>query len=472
MVCMLPPASWLYRLAFLTTIIIGFYHSISHADIIAGDLAPYGTPDGILNSADVLILQRIVMGNITPTANELLAGDVAPLNNPDGQLDAGDLVVLQRAVFGLVSLPPVSGANNPPVLNTGTSPTNNNPYPVTGTATPDAEVRLYVNNLLQTSTLAAADGSFSFNAILLDGSNNLYTTLFSNNTESTPSNSITMDYVNTIDRNISGSIDTDTVWTAAGPGGSNAPYIIQDNLVVSSLSRLIIQPGTVLQFASGSELQIDGSLIVQGSQTAPVIFTANSTSPGQEWTGIRITNIATSAIIDWAIVEYSLNGIQFENSQTAGNVTNTVVVPGISITGSSASETDPFAAVTVSLSATATDVVSVNYATVADSATEGLDYTVTTGTLTFNPGDTSLSIHVPLLQDNLQESTEQFSVNLSSPANATLKSINTASVQIIDVPPVPSLSITSTLASEADAFATFNVVLSFPALQVTTVNYT
>jgi len=66
-----------------------------------GDLAPRGMPDGQLNAGDVLILTRLVTGQITATPGELLLGD---LNN-NTALDAGDLVLLQRAVLDLTSPP-------------------------------------------------------------------------------------------------------------------------------------------------------------------------------------------------------------------------------------------------------------------------------------------------------------------------------------------------------------------------------
>ena len=66
-----------------------------------GDLAPRGDPNGVLDAADVLILTRLVSGQITATAGELLLGD---LNN-NAVLDAGDLVLLQRAVLGLIPAP-------------------------------------------------------------------------------------------------------------------------------------------------------------------------------------------------------------------------------------------------------------------------------------------------------------------------------------------------------------------------------
>lgn len=80
---------------------------------VAGDLAPRGNPDGVVNSADVMVLQRILFGEISPTADERLVADVAPLGTPDGALNAGDLVVPQRAALGLTTLPPLAD-NLPP----------------------------------------------------------------------------------------------------------------------------------------------------------------------------------------------------------------------------------------------------------------------------------------------------------------------------------------------------------------------
>lgn len=83
--------------------------------LVAGDLAPRGNPDGQLNAADLLILQRIVTGAVQPDAYEQLVGDVAPLNNPDGALNAGDLVVLQRAIMGNVTLAPIFDTTAPQI---------------------------------------------------------------------------------------------------------------------------------------------------------------------------------------------------------------------------------------------------------------------------------------------------------------------------------------------------------------------
>ncbi|MGJ8664658.1 MAG: Calx-beta domain-containing protein, partial [Marinicella sp.] len=67
-------------------------------------------------------------------------------------------------------------------------------------------------------------------------------------------------------------------------------------------------------------------------------------------------------------------------------------------------------------------VVSVNYTTVAGSATEGVDYLATSGTLTIPIGTTSAVIPLTVFSDGEPESIETMTVALSSPVNAQLVS--------------------------------------------------
>ena len=65
-----------------------------------------------------------------------------------------------------------------------------------------------------------------------------------------------------------------------------------------------------------------------------------------------------------------------------------------------------------------TQIVTVHYQTNAGTALDGQDYTGVSGTLTFNPGETSKVIPVDILPDTVQELTEQFSIDLDTPVNA------------------------------------------------------
>ena len=67
--------------------------------------------------------------------------------------------------------------------------------------------------------------------------------------------------------------------------------------------------------------------------------------------------------------------------------------------------------------------MTVDYATSNGTASAGADYTTSSGTLTFNPGDTSKTFNIPILADTIDEDNEVFSVTLSSPTNATINDL-------------------------------------------------
>ena len=66
-----------------------------------GDVTPTGdlVPNGTVDTGDYLVAQKIVLGEIIPTAVELFQGDLYPLGNPDGVLDLSDMVLLRKRVF-------------------------------------------------------------------------------------------------------------------------------------------------------------------------------------------------------------------------------------------------------------------------------------------------------------------------------------------------------------------------------------
>ena len=98
----------------------------------------------------------------------------------------------------------------------------------------------------------------------------------------------------------------------------------------------------------------------------------------------------------------------------------------------------------VSLSAEpTTGTVSVNYAATGGSATGGgVDYTLTSGTLTFAPGETIKAIEVAIHDDFIFEWEETIKITLSSPVNANLGTPATHTVTIYDKPlPVPEWNV-------------------------------
>jgi len=133
------------------------------------------------------------------------------------------------------------------------------------------------------------------------------------------------------------------------------------------------------------------------------------------------------------------------------------------------------AAVTVRRFGDTTTPVSVNYATSDGTATAGSDYVSTSGTLTFNAGETSKTIAVPIIDDKLNEPDETFNLTLSSPtADGVLGSPSTAVLTIADNDPPPTISIADVSSVEGNSGTkTFNftVNLSAPSSKPITVKY-
>jgi hypothetical protein len=74
----------------------------------------------------------------------------------------------------------------------------------------------------------------------------------------------------------------------------------------------------------------------------------------------------------------------------------------------------------VMLSWSSSDTVTVSYATADGTALAKSDYTATSGTLTFQPGETSRTVSVGIKGDLKSEPDETFTVSLSNAAGATI----------------------------------------------------
>jgi|GEM_PF-5977150 len=290
------------------------------AQYVAGDLAPWQDPDGVLNVADLLILTQFVNGLKTPTSTETIVGDVGPLNSPDGVLDVRDVLILQRSLLGDISLSPIFAPPAAPILNQVTPTTTQNPFQITGTAQPNIQISLFVNNQLQQNvTSNISDGTFSFGAYLFDGDNIIHTVATDDDGSSEASNLIQVEYTNAISRIQGGSIIDNTVWT---PGLIPEPYIITSNLTVDTGKKLVLMPGTVLQFASGMGLIINGELHISGDAITQVTLTSTTLTPGS-WTGIIINS--DNSEIDWAVIEYAVTGIEIGSGSSNTSITNSMI---------------------------------------------------------------------------------------------------------------------------------------------------
>src|SRR5207237_249525 len=95
-------------------------------------------------------------------------------------------------------------------------------------------------------------------------------------------------------------------------------------------------------------------------------------------------------------------------------------LPSLSIDDVTVNEAAGTMTFTVTLSSASGQNVSVAYATADGTATAGPDYTSTSGTLNFAPGETTQTLTVPVLNDAIFENGESFNVLLSLAVNADI----------------------------------------------------
>ena len=132
------------------------------------------------------------------------------------------------------------------------------------------------------------------------------------------------------------------------------------------------------------------------------------------------------------------------------------------------------AELTVILSAASGQAVSVNYHAQNDTAAAPGDYEPTTGTLTFEPGETTKTVQVRVFGDTIDETEETLNVFLSAPQNATFAD-SRGVLRIQDDDPGPIVSVDDLSVAEGDSEAgrpvTVTVRLSAPSGHTVTVDY-
>lgn len=83
----------------ITLLVFSFSPTCAWAAVPNGDI----NGDGVVNVGDVVLAQRIAMGYVSATPEQLSRGNVAPISAPDGVINAADVVVIQRISMGLIS---------------------------------------------------------------------------------------------------------------------------------------------------------------------------------------------------------------------------------------------------------------------------------------------------------------------------------------------------------------------------------
>ena len=166
----------------------------------------------------------------------------------------------------------------------------------------------------------------------------------------------------------------------------------------------------------------------------------------------------------------SASGADLDDAEATGTIRNTEPSK-LSVADAEASEEeDATLDFVVTLDPAATATVTVDYATADGTATAGSDYTATSGTLTFQPGDTSKTVSVPITNDSLDDGGETLTLTLSGASGADLDDAE-ATGTIRNTEP-SKLSVADAEASEEeDATLDFVVTLDPAATATVTVDY-
>ncbi|MBL7543905.1 MAG: hypothetical protein JNL11_08815 [Bdellovibrionaceae bacterium] len=114
--------------------------------------------------------------------------------------------------------------------------------------------------------------------------------------------------------------------------------------------------------------------------------------------------------------------------------TDSYPIVSLSSTTYTVSEDTPSLTITVQLSTSYAANSTVNYTTTNGTALSGTNYTATTGTLTFNAGQTSKTVSIPILNNDVYNGSRNFSFSLSSPINA-VSGTTTSTITISDDDP-------------------------------------
>ncbi len=130
---------------------------------------------------------------------------------------------------------------------------------------------------------------------------------------------------------------------------------------------------------------------------------------------------------------------------------------------------------TLNLSSPSTVAIGGSFGVLAGTATAGADFTAASGNFTINPGQTSTTVNVAVLDDLLVEPIETFVLHITELSNATYTGTDTELWAIGEIgdddTPLPLINVDDIVVDEGAGLAEFVVRLSAPSNEVVSVRY-
>ncbi|WP_222427425.1 Calx-beta domain-containing protein, partial [Hyella patelloides] len=289
--------------------------------------------------------------------------------------------------------------------------------------------------------------------------------------------------------NSNNAVITDSEATATITDNDNPPSLIISDVVVtegdSSTTNAIFTVS--LDNPSSQEITVDfatsDNTAIAGLDYEAISGTLTF-SPGETSKTIEVNVLGDN--LDEIDEAFTINLTNSNNavitdSEATATITDNDNPPSLIISDVVVTEGDSgttTAVFTVSLDNPSGQEITVDYATADNTAIAGIDYEAVSGTLTFNPGETTKTIEVNVLGDNLDEIDEAFTINLSNPNNVTINS-SEATATIIDddetSTSTPEISINDVTVTEGDSgttIALFTLSLSEVSTNPITADYT
>jgi len=261
--------------------------------------------------------------------------------------------------------------------------------------------------------------------------------------------------------------------TITGPQSVNensGPYVVTVSLASPSDQQVTVVYNTANGTATaGSDYTAaSGTLTFAPGETSKLITVAligDSTVEPNETFTINLTDAVNA---------------ELPTSPFTATIANDDDVPTVEVIAPSPqnegnSGSTPFV-FTVRLSGASDSAITVQYNTANGIAQAGSDYTATSGTLTFAPGQTQLLVTVLVIGDTVVEDTnETFRLDLTNPTGATLKTGgNTATAVIVNDDSAPVITISDASVAEGDSGTkpiVFTVTLTNASTSTITVQY-
>ena len=219
--------------------------------------------------------------------------------------------------------------------------------------------------------------------------------------------------------------------TVTRTGGSDGPVSVD----YATADGSALQPGDYTA-ASGTLNFLDGEL----SQTIPLTLTNDATwEPSEDFT-VTLNNVVDASLGTQTSTTVTITDDDARNAGTLALSNATAIL----------SEGGPAITVTVDRTGGSDGTVTVDYATADGTAAAPGDYTALNGTLTFLNGELSKTLILTPTSDTTWEPSEDFTLNLSNPVDATL-GVATATVTINDDDPRSAGTLALSTATESVA---------------------